>query len=78
MMYIVTRQKIVPTCSSPESLPEIETKCGGLINLAEKISRQSNVKAGTMLPLSLLTRFTFIENQEQSAQWNDAKGFKFG
>lgn len=51
-------------CSCLESLPESEIKGGGLINLAEDISRQSNVEVVEWLLWGAFNEI-YVENQDQ-------------
>lgn len=53
-------------CSCPGTLPDIELKGGGLINLEEEISRQSNVEMVAWLLLRAFSHI-YVENQEQKA-----------
>ncbi|XP_063111415.1 uncharacterized protein LOC106028966 [Cavia porcellus] len=64
-------------CSSPETLPETETKGNGLINLEKEIKKQSNIKAVAWLMLGAFSKL-YVSNQEHRAQQDNVQCCEFG
>lgn len=77
MTCVMAWQKVCLHFVHVQRLPETEIRGDGLINLAEEISRQSNVEAVAWLLLGAFGQ-TCVENQEQRAQQNDLKCFELG